>query len=337
MPKKVILYFNSVLPHFTQLLSGLEYLREKKLIDLEYRLKKFEFPPYIFKVEVDGRQLFFDMADNSEIHTGIYERADHYIKRMLLKTDFKSRDKLVPFGLNYQVYYKNNYLKTLFLKDHKLLKYSLRFSGTASKLLNIKDCIRNNELSRMQSLPFPGKKIVFRSRLWDPGRTITDWKKEERDILNKDRIELHRYLKKAFAEDFRGGIQRDAFSRNLGKEILLSKSEYHKRNYLKILKNSSIGIVNRGLENSISWKFGEYISHSLAVVTTPIDEYQLLGPLKEEEHYLTFRSSEECFEKTDLLYNNDQLRMEMQRANRAYYEQWLHPGEKLLRIFECIN
>ncbi len=337
MQKKVILYFNSVLPHFTQLLTGLEYLKDKNLIDLEYRFKKFEFPPHIFKVEVDGRVLFFDMADNSEINAGIYDRADYYLKRMLLKSDFESRNKLLPFGLNYQVYYKNNYLKTLFLKDRKLLKYSLRFSNTASKLLNIKDCIQNNELSKMQSLPFPGKKIVFRSRLWDPGRTITDWKKEERDILNKDRIELHRSLKRVYTEDFRGGIQKDAFTKDLDNNVLLSKADYHKRNYLKILKNSSVGIVNQGLENSISWKFGEYVSHSLAVVTTPIDEYQLLGPLREEEHYLTFRSPEECLEKTDLLYSNDQLRMEMQLANHAYYEHWLHPGNKLLRIFELIN
>ena len=69
---KVTVYFNSVLPHFTQLLTGLEYLKEKNLINLEYRLKKFEFPSYIFKVEVDGRQLFFDMADSSEVHTEIY-------------------------------------------------------------------------------------------------------------------------------------------------------------------------------------------------------------------------------------------------------------------------
>ena len=53
------------------------------------------------------------------IHPGIYDRADYYIKRMLLKSDYRSNNKLLPFGLNYGVYYKNNYLKTLFLKDWK--------------------------------------------------------------------------------------------------------------------------------------------------------------------------------------------------------------------------
>lgn len=337
MGKKVILYFNSALPHFTQLLTGLEYLKDKDFIHLQYRLKKFEYPPYIFKVDIDGRQLFFDMADNSEIHSGIYDRADHYIKRMLLKSDFEKKKKLVPFGLNYGVYYRNNYLRTLFLKDRSFLRYSLRFSGIASKVLKIKDCINNNELSIMQSMPYSGRNILFRSRLWDPERTDIVWKKEERQVMNKERIELQYSLKKNFGDEFRGGIQSESFTENLSKEMLLSKDEYHKSNYLDILKNSSIGIVNQGLEDSIGWKLGEYISHSLAVITTPIDKFKLLGPLKEEEHYLTFRSPEECIEKTYRLFMNDHFRLEMQRANRAYYEHWLHPGEKLLRIFELID
>lgn len=335
--RKVTVHFNSVLPHFTQLITGLEYLKDKNKIQLNYRLNKFEFPPYIFKVEVDGLQLFFDMADNSEIHSGIYDRADYYLKRMLLKSDLKNKNKLLPFGLNYGVYYKNNYLRTLFLKDWKLIKYSLRFSSTASKILNIKNCIQTSELSQMQSLPYPGKMVVFKSRLWDPSRNTTGRKKEEREIMNKERIELQNSLKIVYGDKFRGGIETDPYSKQMGRDYLLSEDEYHKKNYLQLLKKSSIGIVNQGLEKSIGWKFGEYISHSLAIITTPIDEYKLLGPLKEEKHYFTFRSTEECLQKTELLFSNDRLRTEMQKANRAYYQHWLHPGEKILRILELIK
>lgn len=334
--RKIIVHFNSVLPHFTQLLTGLQYLEDKNLIDLEYRLKKFEFPAYIFKVEVDGCQLFFDMADNSHINPEILERSDFYIKRMLLKSDYRSNKKILPFGLNYGVYYKNNYLRSLFFRDRKLLKYSLRFSVLGSRLLNIKNGIGTCELSTLQSLPFQGKRIVFRSRLWDPARTDNPWKKEERLILNKQRIALQESLKETYKTAFKGGIHREAFTKDLPQDLLLSDADYHKKNYLRMLRNSSIGIVNQGLEDSIGWKFGEYISHSLAVVTTPIDKYQLLGPLKEEEHYLTYRSSEECLEKTHMLFTNNILRREMQRANRSYYESWLHPGKKLLKIFQLI-
>lgn len=335
--RKVTVHFNSVLPHFTQLLTGLQYLKDRNLIDLQYRLNIFEFPPYIFKVEVDGRQLFFDMADNSIIHTEIYDRADYYIKRMLLKSDFKRKNKLLPFGLNYGVYYKDNYLKTLFFKDWKFMKYSLRYSKTASKILNIKNGIHTCELSKMHSLPSRGRNIVFRSRLWDPSRNICGTKKEEREIMNRERIELQNSLQRIYENKFRGGIETDPYSKNMARDYLLSKEEYHKKNYLQLLKKSSIGIVNQGLEKSIGWKFGEYISHSLAIITTPINEYQLLGPLKEEEHYFSFKTAEECLKKTDLLFSNDKLRMEMQQANVEYYRQWLHPGQKILKIFELID
>lgn len=335
--RKVVVYFNSVLPHFTQLLTGLQYFHDKNQIDLQYRLKKFEFPPYIFKVEVDGLQLFFDMADNSDINKEIYDRADFYVKRMLLKSDFETKNKLLPFGLNYGVYYKNNYLRTLFFRDWKLIKYSLRYSKTASKILNIKNGIQTSELSKMLSLPSPGKNIVFRSRLWDPSRNTSGTKKEERVLMNRERIELQNSLQSVYGNKFRGGLETDPYSINLGRDYLLSKKEYHKKNYLQLLKKSSIGIVNPGLEKSIGWKFGEYISHSLAIITTPIDEYKMLGPLKEEEHYFSFKTAEECLEKTDLLFLNDKLRMEMQQANLEYYRQWLHPGQKILKIFELID
>lgn len=337
MQKKVLLYFNSGLLHFTQLVSGLEFLRTQGEINLDYRLEGHRYPIDIFKVKCNDQIIFFDMADNAGIREDLYEECDFYFKRMLLKEDLINRGKLMPYGLNYQVFYRNNFLKYLFLRDRKFLKYSLRYSKVSSSLLNIKDCINNNELSKMQSFPSSGKQILFRSRLWNPDNNSMIQKKEERKVLNCERIELNRKLKEKYGKHFSGGIQKDKFSIFQCKDLLLPDKEYHKKNYLKQLKNSSIGIVNQGLEGSISWKFGEYISHSLAVITTPIDEYQLLGPLREEEHYLTFRSHEECLEKTELLYSNDKLRMEMQRANRAYYEYWLHPGEKLLRIFESIN
>lgn len=332
--QKVIVHFNSALPHFTQLLTGLQYLQDKNIIDLQYRRKKFEFPTYIFKVEVDGRQLFFDMADSSKINPEILEQSDFYIKRMLLKSDYRSNQKILPFGLNYGIYYKNKYLRSLFIKDPTLLKYSLRFSIVGSKLFNIKNGIGTCELSKMESLPFPGKQIVFRSRLWDPGRTDSSWKKDERLTMNEQRIALQQSLKQTYGTAFKGGIKQEAFTQGLREDMLLSDADYHKKSYHRILRSSSIGIVNQGLEDSIGWKFGEYISHSLSVVTTPVDKFQLLGPLREEEHYLTYRSPEECLEKTDMLFKNDSLRNKMQKANQHYYKNWLHPGKKLTKIFE---
>jgi len=334
---RVTVFFNSTLLHFSQLITGLQYLNEKNKIELKYQLELNRYPVHIFRIDYNGLGLFFDMSDNSGIDWKIYEESDFYIKRMLNKTDFEQYDKVVPYGLNYQVYYKNNFLKYLFLKDRELLKYSLRFSKSMSWVLNIKDCVRNNSLSGMESKSAMGRQILFRARLWDPDNNETDWKKKERVILNEERISINRLLKRKYNKHFKGGIQKDPFSETQCPDLLLSKNEYHKSTYLKELRGSSIGIVNQGLENSISWKMGEYVAHGLAIITSSIDEFELPGNFKEGENYLKYESVEECLEMTELLFKDDALRAKIQKNNEIYYLNYLHPGTKITQIFNCIN
>lgn len=334
---RVTVFFNSTLLHFSQLLTGLQYLYDKNKIELKYQLALNSYPGHLFKVDYNGLNLFFDMSDNSEIDWKIYEESDFYIKRMLNKSDYKQFDKLIPYGLNYQVYYKNKFLKYLFLKDRKLLKYSLRYSENISWVLNIKDCVRNNCLSGMESKSAKGRQILFRARLWNPDNNETDWKKTERIILNEERISINRLLKKDYKKHFKGGIQKDSFSESQCPDLLLLKKDYHKSNYLKELKASSIGIVNQGLENSISWKMGEYVAHGLAIITSSIDKFELPGDFKEGENYLKYESVEECREMTELLFKDDALRAKIQKNNEKYYQNYLHPGTKITQIFNFIN
>jgi len=330
-------FFNSTLPHFSQLITGLEYLRDHNKIELRYKLELYHYPVHIFRIDYNGLSLFFDMSDNSKIDWKIYEESDFYIKRMLLKTDYRQYNKLIPFGLNYSVFYENYYLKYLFLKKWGLLKYSLKYFKVLSKIIGINDSISNNCLDNMDAAPFLGKQILFKARLWDPDNNETDWKKKERVILNEGRISINRLLKRKYNKHFKGGIQKDTFSITQCPDVLLTKKEYHKSTYLKELKVSSIGMVNRGLENSISWKMGEYVAHSIAIITSSIDKFELPGNFKEGENYLKYESVEECLEMTELLFNDDALRAKIQNNNEIYYLNYLHPGAKITQIFNCIN
>tara|TARA_R100000935_G_scaffold7556_1_gene15963 strand:- start:9081 stop:10115 length:1035 start_codon:yes stop_codon:yes gene_type:complete len=334
---KVILYFNSTLAHFSQLITGLEYLKEKKQIDLTYKLSLGEYPVDLFRISYNGLTLIFDMSDNSKFNYDAYKVCDFYIKRMLLITDYEKYSKLIPYGLNYQIYSKNNFTKFLFLKNRKLLKYSMRYSTVMSKILGIKDCVINNNLNNMESVPVDKNQIIFRARLWNPENNEIEWKKKEREVLNHERITINRELKKKYGGGFKGGIQKDTYSIEQCPDLMLKESDYHKWNYLKLLKNCTIGIVNQGLEDSISWKMGEYISHSMAIITKPIKKYQLLGTFQETENYLEYSTLSECLDKTELLYTNDKLRKSMQKANQRYYNEVLHPGMKLKKIFSLIE
>lgn len=335
--RKVTLHFNSSSHHFSQLISGLEYLHSHKKIDLTYNFDLGRYPVNIFRLEISGINVFFDLADHSKIDQSLYNRSDFYVKRNLLKKDYAKNEKLIPYGLYYPVYYRNTTLKYLFLKKLSCLKYSLKYWKTLSILLNIRDGIGTNELSKVHSLPAEGQQILFRSRLWDAGPHHPDWKREERDGLNNQRIRINKILQKNFGNEFKGGIRSDEYSRSVCPELVLPSKDFHRRNYLKALSRSSIGIATPGLLGSIGAKFGEYIATGTAILTNPIDHFQLLGPLKEGKNHLNYESPEECLEKTELLFSNAGLRREMQEANHEYYKNWLHPGQKMLKIFELIE
>lgn len=333
---KVVVHFNSILHHFSQLLAGLEFLSVEKKIDLHYNLDLGKYPADIFRIELDGLNIFFDLSDNSRIYKSIYYQSDFYVKRMLLKSDMEIMKKLIPYGLYYPVYFRNRNLRFLFLKDTKLLKFSIKYWRSFSSLLDIKDCIAVNEISLLESEPILNKQIIFRARLWNPANNDTHWKKEERIILNDQRIKINRTLKNEFGENFRGGIMKDSYSEEICPDLIIPDKEYHRREYLKQLRNASIGVVNQGLEDSIGAKFGEYVANSISIITTPIQKFQLLGAFNEGENFLTYTTAGECLEITRKLMEDSELRLKIQSNNAKYYNEYLHPGKKIDKIFSKI-
>lgn len=333
---KVVVHINSRLHHFSQLLAGFEFLSSTEKISLDYHLEIGRYPGDIFRVEIDEYNVFFDLADNSNIRQEIYEESDFYVKRMLLKSDKEKYFKAVPYGLYYPVYYKSPRLKFLFLKDRSLWKYSLKYWKSVSAFLNLKDGIAVNELSQVESFPADEDQVIFRARLWDPGNNPTQWKKEERIVLNDQRIILNRALKERFPLKFTGGILKNEYSENLCPDLVLPHAEYHRKRYFQILKGTSVGVVNQGLERSIGAKLGEYVANSLAILTTPIDEFELPG-FQEEKNYFTYRNTKECVDKVQELVENPSLRSEMQFNNRKYYSRFLHPGKKISTILDEIE
>lgn len=333
---KVVVHFNSTLHHFSQLLAGLEFLSMENKIDLRYNLELGKYPIDIFRIELNGLNVFFDLSDNRRIYKTIYEQSDFYVKRMLLKSDFENMKKLIPYGLYYPVYFRNQNLKYLFLKDSALLKYSLKYWSFFSGILNIKDCIAVNELSQMESKPAMAKQVIFRARLWNPANNDTQWKKEERIVLNDQRIEINRLLKEEFHSSFTGGIMKDDYSEKICSDLLLPAGEYHRKEYLRELKKASIGIVNQGLEDSIGAKMGEYVANSIAIVTTSIEKFKLPGPFDEGENYFTYTNARECLELTKSLMKDSNYRKKVQNNNGHYYTEYLHPGKKVNKILDQI-
>lgn len=334
--RRVVLHFNSANHHFSQLIAGLEYLKNKRHIELYYNFSPGRYAENIFKLEVSGVNVFFDLADNSKVDQSIFRMSDFYVKRMLKKKDYEAQHRLIPYGLYLPVYYKNSFLKYLFLNDLSYWKLSLKYWKTFSGALGVQDSIAVNEMSNIVSTPSENKKILFRSRLWDAGNKHPEWKRKIRRDLNGDRINLNHLLQEKFGEAFIGGIRKDNFATKECPELVLPEKVFHRISYLNKLKESSIGIATPGLEGSIGARFGEFMANGLAIVTNPIDEFQQLGPLREGEHYLSYRTHKECLEKTEMLFSNEKYRRHIQLSNREYYDNRVHPGAKLEKILDLI-
>lgn len=329
-------FFNSSRLHFTQLISGLEILNRTGKINLSYSLEFKSYPVDFCRISYKSKILIFDLADSSGIREDFYNECDFYIKRMLLKEDLQNKRRLIPFGLNYCVFLENQWMKNLKF-NKKYFTYSLRYHSKIARILNMKNSISTSHLDNIQDRPTDKFKMIFRTRLWNPDNNAIPWKKEERRQMNRDRIEINKVLKEQFPDSFNGGIERDPFSEKVCPELLLPNNEYHKANYLKTLKEASVGIITEGLEKSIGWKFGEYVAHSLAVITPPIDEFQFLGDFKEGVNYVVYSNQQELITQINNLLNDPDLRMNIQRCNHDYYQQYLEPSAKLEKIFELVD
>src|SRR5690606_3080083 len=164
-------------------------------------------------------------------------------------------------------------MRSVFLKNRKLLYFSLRYSRFFSHLLNINESVAFCDYKNFGNASNDNGKIIFSTRLWNPDSGNQDWKKVERQAMNIERIDIVRRLKSLYGDQFYGGIQDHELAREICPDIILEKKHTDKKKYLSEIKRYSIGVCNKGLEDSIGWKFGEYIANSLAIVSNPIDRF----------------------------------------------------------------
>ena len=337
---KVEIFVSSLQAHMNQIYAGFELLKRDKEINLHYKVDLNKPTEAILKVLINGKNIVFDMADNSDINIDYYQNCDFYIKRMLLKLDFKEKNKIIPYGFNYSYITKNRTMKYLFLKNfkYKTIKYSIKYQTLLSRFFKVNDSINNASKSLIENdskFNIPDQ-ILFSARLWDPERNTELLKKEDRVKMNDLRINLVRKLKERYKDKFIGGISDDYLSRKLCPDIILSDEVTYKKNYLKELNRSTIAIATPGLEDSIGWKMGEYISNSCAIISSDISHYKLPGNFNECDNYLKFTTIDECILHVDYLLNNEQAKTTMMKKNFQYYSDFIEPSSLIRNIIKKI-
>jgi hypothetical protein len=334
---KVKIFVESGIAHTHQIYTGLCMLRDKGVIDLQFvRGNLVTSSSAIVRAQIENKNICFDLSDSCEFqYKELLDSSDVYFKRMLLKEN--EGDKILPFGLNYPVLYKNDHLIQRGYLTGGWMGFArslARRNVMLSKALNINISHNNSSVEDFERLPLLNhgdRRVIFYCKLWNPDRVSSDKKKNQRIAMNDIRIRAVSMLRKELGSHFMGGVQLDDYSKKVaGDSLVKDNTILHKRTYLANLRRSHIGIATEGLEESIGFKFSEYIAMSMAIVSNPVHTYSLPGNFTEGKNYLPYKNAEECVSQCVKLREDNKLFLDMSVNNMQYYNNFLSPDKVML-------
>lgn len=273
----------------------------------------------------------FDMADGYNFDFSEYDLAIEPLvavfKRSYSQAQnsmLKNGNKIMPYGFNYQIdppiKYRRAWVKNkIWIKN--IIKALIGYEKFTHKP---EEFVANNKSEKKDN----GPRIVYFTRLWDPseewaGKPLSKELIDERNCINKLRMDTVIALRERFGSLFAGGIERRRYSEKLCPELIVDKRYTAKSHYLKLMHSCDVCIASTGLHESIGWKTGEYVAAGKAVVSEKL-HYEVPN-WKEGTHYFAFATVEECVQKVEMLLNNAELLINMQKANRLYYITNLEP------------
>lgn len=337
---KVKIFMESNIAHTQQVYTGFSMLRDIGIIDLELvKGDKLPVSSPLIRAQIENKSICFDLSDTHAFQSKeLLNSCDIYFKRMLLKEHESS--KIQPYGFNYPVLYNNDsFVRRGYATSgwKGLVRSFARKNSLLSTVFDINISSKNSSVQHFEQLPrldLSEMGVIFYSRLWNPKNVKDSTKQQQREVMNEIRIKAVALLKHELGDRFIGGIQLDEYSKKVaGNALVQDNSVVHKKTYLANLRKSHIGIATEGLEESIGFKFAEYMAMSMAIVSNPIDMYSLPGNFEKGIHYLPYTSAEECVSQCIRLVEDKKMYRDMSVNNMRYYTDYLRP-DKL--IFNCL-
>lgn len=354
MSLKCELVANSDAEHLQQIYTGFSLLHRQEVIKLKQtipakfrqnRLQTDRWDNYEFlntEVIVNNRiRICYDTHDWNWIDEEILGNVNFYFKRSYdadFISNLKEKDKIFPLGLNYQVISHQTDLfrlqRAAFFQGKDRIKHIIK-SLRLDKFLKNKE---TGQLDEMEAAPALNQnpRVLFMARAWNTEELLDTSQKEKVEEINIMRAESVRALRETFGEKFFGGLMRDDFSEKYFKDVLLpDESLSNKKTYLEILRNFPICVATTGLNNSIGWKFAEYVAFSKAIISEPL-KFQLPGDFTENKNYLKFTNSEELVNAVSQLFEDENLRQTMMKNNFDYYCEFVRPDKLVLNTLKIV-
>jgi hypothetical protein len=179
-------------------------------------------------------------------------------------------------------------------------------------------------------------RVLFMARAWDTSHILDPKQRDVVHALNEMRAECVRSLRRELGSRFLGGLAHDAFASAHYRDVLLPDAGLaNKRRYLEILKEYPICVATTGLNGSNGWKLGEYVAHSKAIVTEPL-QHAVPGAFESPAHFLEFTTAEGLLDATTRLVEDRGLRCAMMMNNYRYYRAYLRPDALVLNSLATV-
>ena len=276
-----------------------------------------------------------DLRDRSDCFSAeLLRRCTIYFKRGYFTPDIQKLpddlgSKIQPFGLNFCCRSSSG-TKALLRTFAKQLLQNFPASLHPRTRHNLRHWLTRPLLPELELPPDQpvNPTIFFQTRLWEQPETEPDRAVE----VNKMRVAVVRALKKAFGQQFVGGLQPTMLAQKSYPELLTDGATTPKA-YLLKSRNSLIGIYTRGLHHSLAFKLGEYLATSKCIITD-ILRHELPTPMKQQQNYLDFSSADECVARCQQLLTNPQSVADMRFANWQYYCAEVRPAAHMLKCLE---
>ena len=316
----------SDIPHISQILTGFLTLRDQGWpVTLEDRSRDRTHPFHglpVVLAQYRGKRLLYDLwdgyQDTPDMEKGL-AWCEVYFKRSFCSERNRTlfplyADKIHPLGFNYHVTHRRSPIG------------EPGWKALAKNLLGrAPDRYFTPEVFEGKARQPESPRILFLTRLWDDrDPTQPPEKNRERTQINRIRIEIIRTLRERYGGNFLGGLNDGALSEKLAPDLILPARYTERKHYIRLLHDSDICIGSMGLHESIGWKTGEYVAAAKAIVNETF-RYRVPGDFREGVNYLPFETAEDCVRAVDTLAGDLQALCAMERANEAYYRQYLRP------------
>jgi hypothetical protein len=290
-------------------------------------------------LRTDSGTLVADLADSSALDLRTLDEADRFAKRSFQLEGYGDDDRIFPYGLCYPVYPAGMDLRIFARRG---LPSSGRTGGDLFRALGLDRLLgwpptrRVTDISPRPVELRPGEpRVACYTRLWP---LLSDEDPDDpfgRAVMNRQRIEVVRALRRELGDLFVGGVARSTQSIEQCPDCLIEPTATAKVRGLGNVASTPIGVTTSGLEGSVGWRVGEYVGLGRAIVSETL--HARVPGFAPEVNYLAFATPDECVSACVRLIDNPDQIEAMAGANSTYYNEHVRPDRIASRLIRQLE